>query len=344
MQGVEQALEVIELARDGLNPELRWLGVVFNIADMRTRHSREAFATLREHVGEKLFETTVRAVDRLRRVLRARGLDPRPPPRPRRRLPRAGRRAPAAPEAEGRPQARAGARRGRARRSSVRRRRAGSAAPRLARRRVAAVARSRRRSLAVAPAAATTTAPAPPARPRRAPPPERRASPPPRPAAAARRRRAALPSGPVGARIVRRTQLRRSPGGRGRARDRHDDRLRLRAGAVRRRAARPLARRAHASTCPTRARRWIPQDSAELRARALPARRRPLRAAASSCAARVASCAASASRSASRRRATPTGRFAVTDTLRIGEGRARSTAAARSRSPAASPTSRRAGR
>jgi chromosome partitioning protein len=60
MQGVEQALEVIELARDGLNPDLRWLGVVFNIADMRTRHSREAFATLREHVGEKLFEATIR--------------------------------------------------------------------------------------------------------------------------------------------------------------------------------------------------------------------------------------------------------------------------------------------
>lgn len=60
MQGVEQALEVIELARDGLNPELGWLGVVFNIADMRTRHSREAFATLREHVGEKLFAATIR--------------------------------------------------------------------------------------------------------------------------------------------------------------------------------------------------------------------------------------------------------------------------------------------
>ena len=60
MQGVEQALEVIELARDGLNPDLGWLGVVFNIADMRTRHSREAYASLREHVGRKLFETTIR--------------------------------------------------------------------------------------------------------------------------------------------------------------------------------------------------------------------------------------------------------------------------------------------
>ncbi len=60
MQGVEQALEVIELARDSLNPDLEWLGVVLNIADLRTRHSREAFAGLREHFGDRLFETTIR--------------------------------------------------------------------------------------------------------------------------------------------------------------------------------------------------------------------------------------------------------------------------------------------
>lgn len=60
LQGIEQALEVIELARDGLNPDLNWLGVVFNIADMRTVHSREAYDSLKEHVGEKLFTTTVR--------------------------------------------------------------------------------------------------------------------------------------------------------------------------------------------------------------------------------------------------------------------------------------------
>ena len=61
LQGVEQALEVIELARESLNPELEWLGVVLNIADMRTRHSREAFDSLREHFGEKLFDTTIRS-------------------------------------------------------------------------------------------------------------------------------------------------------------------------------------------------------------------------------------------------------------------------------------------
>jgi chromosome partitioning protein len=61
LQGVEQALEVIELARDSLNPGLEWLGVVLNITDMRTRHSREAFDSLREHFGEKLIDTTIRA-------------------------------------------------------------------------------------------------------------------------------------------------------------------------------------------------------------------------------------------------------------------------------------------
>jgi chromosome partitioning protein len=61
LQGVEQALEVIELARENLNPDLGWLGVLLNIADMRTRHSREAFDSLRQHYGEKLLDTTIRA-------------------------------------------------------------------------------------------------------------------------------------------------------------------------------------------------------------------------------------------------------------------------------------------
>ena len=60
LQGVEQALEVVELARDSLNPDLNWLGVLLNIADMRTVHSREAFESLQEHVGDKLLVHTVR--------------------------------------------------------------------------------------------------------------------------------------------------------------------------------------------------------------------------------------------------------------------------------------------
>jgi chromosome partitioning protein len=61
LQGVEQAMEVVELARDSLNPGLSLLGVLLNLADMRTIHSREALASLRERFGEGVFETVVRA-------------------------------------------------------------------------------------------------------------------------------------------------------------------------------------------------------------------------------------------------------------------------------------------
>lgn len=61
LQGVEQALEMIDIARENLNPSLQWLGVVLNIADMRTRHSREAHASLSSHFPEKVFGTIVRS-------------------------------------------------------------------------------------------------------------------------------------------------------------------------------------------------------------------------------------------------------------------------------------------
>src|SRR5215216_1513205 len=60
LQGVEQALEVIELAKESLHPELDWLGVVLNIADMRLVHAREAQTQLKERFGEKVFDTVVR--------------------------------------------------------------------------------------------------------------------------------------------------------------------------------------------------------------------------------------------------------------------------------------------
>jgi chromosome partitioning protein len=61
LQGVEQAIEVIEIARDSLNDELSLLGVLLNLADMRTVHSREALASLKERFGEKVFDTVVRS-------------------------------------------------------------------------------------------------------------------------------------------------------------------------------------------------------------------------------------------------------------------------------------------
>ncbi len=61
LQGVEQAMEVLEVARDSLNPGLQLLGVLLNLADLRTVHSREALASLRERFGEKVFDTAIRA-------------------------------------------------------------------------------------------------------------------------------------------------------------------------------------------------------------------------------------------------------------------------------------------
>jgi chromosome partitioning protein len=60
LQGVEQAMEVVELAREDLNPQLRLLGVLLNLADMRTVHSREALASLQERFGKLVFDSVIR--------------------------------------------------------------------------------------------------------------------------------------------------------------------------------------------------------------------------------------------------------------------------------------------
>jgi len=60
MQGVEQALEVIELAKENLHEDLEWLGVVLNIADMRTVHARETLKSLKERFGDRVFESVIR--------------------------------------------------------------------------------------------------------------------------------------------------------------------------------------------------------------------------------------------------------------------------------------------
>jgi chromosome partitioning protein len=60
LQGVEQALEVVELAKESLHPELDWLGVVLNIADLRLIHAREALQQLRSRFGDKVFDTVIK--------------------------------------------------------------------------------------------------------------------------------------------------------------------------------------------------------------------------------------------------------------------------------------------
>ena len=60
LQGVEQAMEIFDLAKDTLNPELELLGVLLNIANMRTRHARETLAALEERFPGKVFDTVIR--------------------------------------------------------------------------------------------------------------------------------------------------------------------------------------------------------------------------------------------------------------------------------------------
>ena len=61
LQGVNGVLEALGQAKEFYNDDLEFLGVVLNIADMRTVHSREAHENLREHFGEKVFDTVIRA-------------------------------------------------------------------------------------------------------------------------------------------------------------------------------------------------------------------------------------------------------------------------------------------
>lgn len=59
-QGAEQAMEVIGLARENLNPTLDLLGVLLNIADLRTKHARTTLENLRGEFGDRVFETVIR--------------------------------------------------------------------------------------------------------------------------------------------------------------------------------------------------------------------------------------------------------------------------------------------
>ncbi|MQA75487.1 MAG: AAA family ATPase [Solirubrobacterales bacterium] len=60
LQGVEQAMEVVDLARESLNPELDLLGVVLNIANMRTKHARQTLESLRERFGDRVCRSVIR--------------------------------------------------------------------------------------------------------------------------------------------------------------------------------------------------------------------------------------------------------------------------------------------
>jgi chromosome partitioning protein len=60
LQGMEQAVQVVDLAKDSLNPDLELLGVCMNIVNLRTRHVRQTLEALQERFGDKLFRTVIR--------------------------------------------------------------------------------------------------------------------------------------------------------------------------------------------------------------------------------------------------------------------------------------------
>ena len=58
--GRAQATEVLDLARDSLNPDLELLGVVLNIANMRTKHAKQTLESLQERFGDMVLRTPIR--------------------------------------------------------------------------------------------------------------------------------------------------------------------------------------------------------------------------------------------------------------------------------------------
>ena len=61
LQGVQGALDVVEQAKEYYNPDLELVGVLMNIADMCTVHSREAYESLKQHFPDKVFKTVIRS-------------------------------------------------------------------------------------------------------------------------------------------------------------------------------------------------------------------------------------------------------------------------------------------
>ena len=61
LQGVNGAVELIEQVREYYNDDLELVGVLLNIADMRTTHSRDAYTQLQEVFGEKVFASVIRS-------------------------------------------------------------------------------------------------------------------------------------------------------------------------------------------------------------------------------------------------------------------------------------------
>lgn len=59
LQGLSQLLQIVQMVRQGLNPELELLGVVITMYDSRTTLSNQVKDELDKHFGDKVFETVI---------------------------------------------------------------------------------------------------------------------------------------------------------------------------------------------------------------------------------------------------------------------------------------------
>lgn len=59
LEGLSQLLEVIQLVRSGLNPNLELLGVLLTMYDNRTSLSEQVRSEVKQYFGDKVFDTVV---------------------------------------------------------------------------------------------------------------------------------------------------------------------------------------------------------------------------------------------------------------------------------------------
>ena len=59
LRGLKQLLQTIEKVTAKLNPDLGMLGIVLTKHDKRTLHAREVIDRVREHFGERVFQTVI---------------------------------------------------------------------------------------------------------------------------------------------------------------------------------------------------------------------------------------------------------------------------------------------
>lgn len=59
LEGLSQLLQVVQMVRSNLNPQLELLGVVMTMYDPRTTLSAQVKGEVERHFGEKVFETTI---------------------------------------------------------------------------------------------------------------------------------------------------------------------------------------------------------------------------------------------------------------------------------------------